>query len=282
MKLTILGSGGCMVIPKPLCRCRICREARVKGIPHARGGPSAVLHDANLLIDTPAEICSLLNRENIRNIDYLMLTHLDPDHVEGLRVVEQIALDFRTWQAYPQKKITLLIPEQLENPLKNITTQYGPAIDHYVQSGFLEVVTFCKTAAIGEVNVTGIPVDRGSQTAFIYIFGSSGHRIVYAPCDIKPSPEGQPEVHAADLLVIQPGVFETGLRHGFTYPSNHVSRQTLYTFEQTLAKRIGARQIVFTHLEEYWHRSYDDYLQLEQVIPDTRFAYGGMTLCLKH
>jgi len=45
-----------MVIPKPLCQCRICRQARDKGVPYARAGPSSFLHDINLLIDTPAEI----------------------------------------------------------------------------------------------------------------------------------------------------------------------------------------------------------------------------------
>ena len=71
-----------MVIPKPLCQCKICREAREKGVPYARGGPSAFLHDINLLIDTPAEIITQLNRSSISNMDYLMFTHLDPDHVE--------------------------------------------------------------------------------------------------------------------------------------------------------------------------------------------------------
>jgi phosphoribosyl 1,2-cyclic phosphate phosphodiesterase len=107
-----------------------------------------------------------------------------------------------------------------------------------------------------------------------------GQRIVYAPCDIKPFPEDRPEVHDADLLVIQPGIFETGLRHGFKYPENHISRKTLYTFEQTLAlaHQIGAKQTVFTHLEEYWHRSYDDYLQLELEVPGIRFAYDGINI----
>jgi len=272
-----------MVIPKPLCHCRVCREARVKGIPYARSGPSTFLHDANLLIDTPAEVCSQLNRENIQRIDYLMVTHLDPDHVEGLRVVEQIALDFRIWQAYPEKKIKLLLPEQLVAPLGHIATQYGPVIDHYLQSDFLEVVTFRNTIRAGEVTVMGIPVDRGSQTAFVYIFELYGRRIIYASCDIKPFPEERPEVYNADLLVIQPGIFETGLRHGFQYPTDHISRRTLYTFEQTLAltRRIRARQTIFNHLEEYWHRSYDDYIQLEQEILGIRFAYDGMSLQLR-
>jgi phosphoribosyl 1,2-cyclic phosphate phosphodiesterase len=131
--------------------------------------------------------------------------------------------------------------------------------------------------------MTGIPVDRGSQTAFVYVFKLYGQRIVYAPCDIKPFPEDRPEVHDADLLVIQPGIFETGLRYCFKYPEKHISRETLYTFGQTLAlaHRIKARKTVFIHMEEYWHRCFDDYLQLEQKIPGIQFAYDGMTLQLR-
>jgi phosphoribosyl 1,2-cyclic phosphate phosphodiesterase len=278
MKLTILGSGGCMVIPKPLCYCRICREARQKGIPYSRGGPAAFLHDSNLLIDTPAEIAAQLNREHIRHIHYLMLTHLDPDHVEGMRVVEQIVLDFRTWRSYPEKRITLLLPEQLETPLHHIATQYGPAILHYTESGFLEVVTFRERVRAGDVSITAIPVERNRQKAFVYVYEKEGKKLVYAPCDIKPFPEKRYEVKDADVLVIQPGIFETGLQHGFCYPADHVSRKTLYTFEQTLAlaSRIRAKQTVFVHLEEYWHRSHDDYLQLEKEHDGIRFAYDGI------
>lgn len=111
MKLTILGSGGCMVIPKPLFQCNVCMEAREKGISYKRTGPSAFIHDENILIDTPAEIACQLNRSRIKQIDHLIFTHLDPDHVEGLRVVEQITLDFRTWEVYPGKYIRLILPE---------------------------------------------------------------------------------------------------------------------------------------------------------------------------
>lgn len=280
MRLTILGSGGCMVIPKPLCRCRVCREARQKGIPYSRGGPAAFLHGVNLLIDSPAEIAAQLNRENIRRIDYLMLTHLDPDHIEGLRVVEQIALDFRTWLAYPQKKITLLLPEQLEAPLRRIATQYGPAIGHYVDSGFLDVRLFRDNTRVEEVNIAAVPVKNGPRPVFIYIYEKDGRKIVYAPCDIKPFPEDRAAVQNPDILVTQPGIFEKGLRHRFHYPPEHISRKTLYTFEETLAlaSRIGAGKTVFVHLEEYWHRSYDDYRLLEKEHAGVRFAWDGLSL----
>ncbi len=280
MKWTILGSGGCMVIPKPLCRCRICREARRKGVPYARAGPSAFLHDVNLLIDTPAEIIELLNRASIRYVKYLIFSHLDPDHVEGFRVVEQIALDFRTWRAYPEKQVCLLLPEQLVERIRMLSSQYGPIVDFYRESGFLRLKPFREKVRIGDIAITAIPVDRGSQLAFVYVFEQSGHRVVYAPCDIKPFPEHRHEVQQADLLIIQPGIFEEGLKHGFKYPAEHISRKTLYTFEQTLelATRLQAGKVVFVHLEEYWNRSYDDYRLLEAKHAGIRFAYDGMRI----
>jgi phosphoribosyl 1,2-cyclic phosphate phosphodiesterase len=267
-----------MVIPKPLCHCRVCQEAREKGVPYSRAGPSAFLHDINLLIDTPAEISSLLNRSPIRTVDYITFTHLDPDHVEGLRVVEQIALDFRTWRAYPEKQIYLLLPEVISERFRHIQSQYGPVIDFYRESEFILLKPFQDAIQINDVVITAIPVDRGTQTSFVYVFEKSGHRVVYAPCDIKPFPEHRGEVQKADLLIIQPGIFETGLKHGFTYPPEHISRTTLYTFEQTmdLATRLQAKRVLFVHLEEYWNRSYDDYCALESNNQVIRFAYDGM------
>ena len=280
MRWTILGSGGCMFIPKPLCQCPVCQEAREKGIPYARTGPSAFLHDINLLIDTPAEIISQLNRSRIRRIDNLIFSHLDPDHVEGFRVVEQIALDFRTWHAYPQKQICLLLPEKLGERIWNICSQYGPIIDFYQKRGFLQLKLFHEKVEVKDVQITAIPVDRGSQTAFVYVFEKAGRRVVYAPCDIKPFPEHRVEVQQADMLIIQPGIFEEGLKHNFRYPDDHISRTTLYTFEKTmeLATRIQAKKTVFIHLEEYWNRSYDDYLALEASNQGICFAYDGMQL----
>lgn len=267
-----------MVIPKPLCTCRVCREARAKGFPYERTEPSAYLHDLHLLIDAPAEVAAQLNRAGIGRVDFLIFTHLDPDHVEGFRIVEQIALDFRTWRAYPEKSIRLLLPKELNKRIGQISTWYGLVIDFYQEQGFVEPMVFKDEIKIGEVAVKAVLVDRDSRPVFIYVFEKNGRRIVYAPCDLKPFPVERPEVQAADLLVIQPGLFETGLKHGFAYPEDHISRTTLYTFEQTLelARQIRARRIVFTHLEEYWNRSYDDYLQMESRFNHVHFAHDGM------
>ncbi len=282
MDLTILGSAGCMVIPKPLCHCRVCEEARKKGVPYERTGPSAFMHDENILIDTPADIAYQLNRSRIERIDHLMLTHLDPDHVEGLRVVEQITLDFRTWRAYPDKQIRLVLPEQLDDRLSSICSVYGPLIDFYEEQGFVKRTPYRERIQIGKVDVTAIPVDRGSQVSFVYVFEKENQKIVYALCDIKPFPEEREEVQGADLLVIQPGIFEDGLKHGFHYGKDHISRKTLYTFEETmaLARRIQASQVLFSHIEEYWNRSHDDYAALEEKLDNVCFAHDGMQVSI--
>jgi len=271
-----------MTTPKPLCRCPVCEEARARGWPYERTGPSAFLHDENLLIDTPAEIALQLNRAGIDRIDYLLFTHLDPDHVEGFRVVEQITLDFRTWEAYRGKTIRLILPRVLKDQITNLKTIYGPIIDFYEQQGFVECVGFDEKTTIGETEITAVPVDRGSQTAFVYIFEKKGKKIVYAPCDIKPFPEHRDEVKHPNILVIQPGIFENGLKHGFRYPENHISRTTLYTFEETLAlaRRLKADQVLFVHMEEYWNRGYDDYTAIEKNLKNMRFAHDGIHITI--
>jgi phosphoribosyl 1,2-cyclic phosphate phosphodiesterase len=267
-----------MVIPKALCQCDVCREARMKGLPYERTGPSAFIHDENLLIDTPAEINSQLNRAAVGSIDHLILTHLDPDHLEGFRIVEQATIDFRSWRAYPEKQIRLILPQALMARLSDVQTAYGSQLAYYQEQRFVSCHTFDEYTRIGELEITALAVDRGDQAAFIYVFEKHGRKLVYAPCDVKPFPETDDAVHDADLLVIQPGIFETGLKHEFVYPEDHISRKTLYTFEETmaLARRIGSRKVLFVHLEEYWNRSYTDYLEIEKNHHGVVFAYDGM------
>ncbi len=267
-----------MVIPKPLCQCRVCVEARQKGRPFARTGPSAFLHDENILIDTPAEIAWQLNRTDIKRVDYLLFTHLDPDHVEGFRLVEQVAVDFRTWKAYPDKKVTLIIPDLLFERLKKMTTVYGSQIEFYHNSGFIDIHSFDQKIRMGDIHLTALPVNGNDQVSYVYVFEKKGRKIVYAPCDIKPFPVDNPAVRNADVLFIQPGIIEGRLKHNFVYPADHISRTTLYTMDQTIAlsQRIGAKKTIFIHLEEYWNLGFSDYCQIESALDGARFAWDGM------
>lgn len=71
-----------------------------------------------------------------------MFTHFDPDHVEGITVVEQIALDFRIWAVYAAKQIELLLPKELEIRMRRIGLHYGSVLDFYEWSGFVRLHPF--------------------------------------------------------------------------------------------------------------------------------------------
>ena len=157
---------------------------------------------------------------------------------------------------------------------------YGPFIDFYESRGFIKTLYFESRLEIDGMALTAIPVFRDSEVSSVFVFGEGRGKMVYAPCDIKPFPVEREEVQKPDLLIIQPGIFEEGLKHDFVYPEDHISRTTLYTFEESmaLAKEIRAERVVFTHLEEYWNRSHDDYLAIQERYRNIRFAYDGMSV----
>jgi Metal-dependent hydrolases of the beta-lactamase superfamily III len=93
MEITVLGSGGNSPTPMPTCDCRVCVEARAKGVPYARRGNSLFLHDADLLVDTPELVWHSLNREGIDAVEYIFLSHFHADHTLGLRTVQPLGIE---------------------------------------------------------------------------------------------------------------------------------------------------------------------------------------------
>lgn len=73
MKIEFLGTGGSVPTPRPLCHCSMCIEARERGVPFSRGGPSLFVHGPNLLVDTPEEVSILLNRSTVKALLSLKL-----------------------------------------------------------------------------------------------------------------------------------------------------------------------------------------------------------------
>lgn len=83
MKIEFLGTAGPMSIPRPLCQCQLCQQARDKGVPYSRSGPGLFLHGPNLLFDTSEDIHFQINRSRITEINGVFYSHWHPDHVMG-------------------------------------------------------------------------------------------------------------------------------------------------------------------------------------------------------
>ncbi len=84
-QLTFLGSSDSQGVPRWWCNCEVCSEARVTKI-NARTRPSVLLEleGVNVLIDVSPEFRIQATRENLRNLETVLITHAHNDHILGL------------------------------------------------------------------------------------------------------------------------------------------------------------------------------------------------------
>ena len=281
MELIILGSAGATTIPRPGCQCRVCAEARLKGIPYARSGPSMFIPDINLLFDTPEEISSQLNREEINTIDYIFYTHWHPDHTLGMRIVERM---HKFWLRMfvrgdkPKKRVKVCALETVMEDLKAIRNKHGPFLDFYKKLDLIEIIELKsqEPLKIKSFEITPFEVQTTYNVSTVFLIQENRKRIVYAPCDVKPFPEN-PKLENLDLLIIGSFHPEGPLREGITIPQDNPLRKELFSLReiQELAQRLNAKKTIVTHIEEEWGKTHDEYKDLEKEC-NLKFAYDGM------
>jgi len=287
MKLIILGSGGATTIPRPGCQCKICTEARTKGIPYARSGSSLFISDINLLFDTPEEIAVQLNREKINTVDYICYTHWHPDHTLGMRIIERMN---KFWLATfvkrekPWKKVTICALNEVISDLKAIKNRSGSYFDFYEKLDLVTMVALenGKSTKIGAFEIAPFKVMSSYGVAStLYLMRNSEKKIIYAPCDVKPFPSDKC-LEAVDLFIIGNFFPEGPLKNDITIPENNELRRELFSFEEilNLIKKISAKRTLIVHIEEEWGKSFDDYKKLEEKYAryNLQFAYDGMKI----
>lgn len=283
MKLIILGSGGATTIPRPGCGCRVCAEARAKGVPYARSSASMYIPSIKALFDTPEEIATQLNREEISAIDYIFYSHWHPDHTLGLRIVEKM---YKFWLGRfvrgdkPAKKVQICALTKVMIDLKN---KYGSFLDFYKKLDLIETIDLKNMTPfkIRDCKITPFEIAGSYVTSTVFLIVHERKKVIYAPCDIKPFPKN-PQLKNPDLLILGEVFPEGPLKEGITIPKDNPLRKELFSIKEALelVKSLGAKKTVFTHIEEEWGRSYDDYKAIEKDYHknNIRFAYDGMKI----
>ena len=132
MQIEILGSGGAFTTPRPGCDCETCSQAREKGHPYARTGPSIFVHGADILFDTPEEIAFQLNRSRIKNIQACFYSHWHPDHTMGRRIWE-MNFDLRSWPPN-HRQTNIYIPQQVASDFQTYLGTWDH-LQHFEQMG---------------------------------------------------------------------------------------------------------------------------------------------------
>jgi phosphoribosyl 1,2-cyclic phosphate phosphodiesterase len=262
LRVEILGSGGAVTIPRPGCSCRVCVEARAKGAPYSRTGPSVFVHGPDVLIDTPEESKLQLNRSQVGAIAAGLYSHWHPDHTAGRRVWESRNFDFRSW---PRRYETtpIYVPERV---WADFERHYGLA----EQFRFMESQGTVKVVPVGEgepfrvgdATVTPIPLD--AENAHAFLFESGGKRVLVAMDETQGWTA--PGLGALDLAVLPVGVFE---HHPYTgerlIPEEFCKppvRKTRYGTALEQARALGARRTVLMHVEEMDRLTHDELVRL--------------------
>jgi phosphoribosyl 1,2-cyclic phosphate phosphodiesterase len=263
LKVEILGSGGAVTIPRPGCTCGVCVEARAKGAPYARTGPSVFVHGPDVLIDTPEESKLQLNRARlVTRIAAGLYSHWHPDHTAGRRMWEARNFDFRSWP--PRYETTpVYVPERV---WADFETHYGLAD----QFRFLERQGTVKVELLPErgsfaldgTRITAIPLD--AENAHAFLFEDGRHRVLVA---MDETHRWQPpDLGPLDLAVLPVGVFE---HHPFTgermIPEEFCKppvRKARYEMTLELLRRLAPRRAVLSHVEEMDRLSHDELLRL--------------------
>jgi phosphoribosyl 1,2-cyclic phosphate phosphodiesterase len=265
LRLEILGSGGAVTIPRPGCSCRVCVEARAKGVPYARTGPSVFVHGPDVLIDTPEEAKLQLNRSQVTTIAAGLYSHWHPDHTAGRRVWESRNFDFRSW---PRRYETTAvhIPERV---WQDFEANYGLA-DQFrfmEKQGTVRVVIVAENEPfrLGGTTVTPIPLD--AENAYAFLFEGDGRRLFVAMDETHGWTP--PDLGPLDLALLPIGVFE---HHPYTgerlIPEEFCKppvQKTRYRNTLEMLRALAPRRAVLSHVEEMDRLSHDELVRLGET-----------------
>ena len=262
------------LIPNPFCKCPVCQEARIKRGRYERLGPSLYIEDIGMLIDTPEDIAVACDRQGISRIDYLSISHKDPDHTRGMRIVEPLGYDCIAGKGTPIQFIAL--PEVVDD----INAWNGDGLYYY--QNILNCISINRTnyAKIGsiELHLVNNKTHRGNMT--FYVISDGSKKAVYACCDVKPFVPNE-LYYDADVFIIGL-VSDDGILKDGSALDSAPFRDDMFTLDEMLElkRTYRIKHIVITHIDEYWGKSYAYYREFEKKLDNVSFAYDGMEIVL--
>ena len=251
MKLTFLGTGTSHGVPVIACDCEVCKSKD----PHNKRLRSAAYIQTNdgkyILIDIGPDFRQQALRENIRQIDALLLTHSHADHLHGID-------DLRTFSCIFSNKPENPLNEKYNRPPIPIYTNHTAAehLRHSFEYLFSEkaeggghakinLLEPSKAFQIENTTITPIPMLHGSleTTGWLLTEGNSNEEkksIAYLTDCNYISEESIEVLHKSAGKLVH--LIIDGLRIK--------EHSTHFSFLQALevSAKIGAEHIWFTHL----------------------------------
>lgn len=283
MKIEFLGSGGAVSTPRPGCDCRVCVEARAKGVPYSRMGPGLYVHGPDVLIDTSEDIYQQINRAGLRNIPHALYSHWHPDHTRGSRLWESMNFD---WNNLPPVSFAtqVYLPQQVAADFRQWLGLWENFLYLQDRLGVVKLHTIPDGDQIVLNGVAITPFRLYEDYVYAFLFEEGETRVLIAPDELHgwTPPD---DLRGVDLAVMPMGIPVMNPLNGERiYPNDHPVFRVEATFEQTLdmVRALDAKQIILHHIEAVFGLTHDDYTALGEKLRaeglNITFAYDTMTV----
>lgn len=269
-------------MPRPLCHCKNCHEARAKGIPFARTSPAIYIEDEAIIFDTPEDIRWQIEREKVKAVKHIFYTHWHPDHTGGWRLVEQINGVILGQKRKPA--INVYIPQ---NDIENFK-KHCDGLFFMEKLGYIHLIKFEDRQPIKIGSLTIIPFDfhRPDRIRYGFKIKQKNKSMIYAPCSIYQMKTDH-LFKDLDLLMIEKGWFGSPAKTRKSLPARH-AYQDHVAFEENLSliKQLKPKHTLLTHISGTLHHEeemgHENLTRLCQKYPDLHLepSFDGMKIKL--
>ena len=255
MRITLLGTGTSVGVPMIGCDCETChstdpRDQRLRTACHVQAG------SLSIVIDTGPDFREQMLRARIRRVDAVLWTHHHYDHVMGLDDMRPYFFDCKAPIPCFAHREGMDALERIFPYIFGTSRAYPGVLDLMAAEAPFEIQS--RYGDSGRVHVIPIELLHGSMPLNGYRLGNFAYLT-----DVSHIPETEyDKLEELDLLVLD------ALR-----PRRHPRHFSIAESIGT-ARRIGAKQTVFTHMaHQVLHRR-----ESAQLPANIRFGYDGMIL----
>lgn len=259
-KITFLGTGTSQGIPMIGCNCHVCKSTDPKDN-RLRSSVLIEHQGFRLLIDCGPDFRQQMLRENITDVDAILLTHQHKDHTGGLD-------DIRAFNYFRQSAFPIYCEERVQESLK---MEYSYAFAEFKYPGVpeyeirtidekpFEITKVLPDGSSSSITITPIRLIHCKLPILGYRIGNLAY---LTDGSILPESEYQ-KLENLEIFIINT------IRH-----AQHISHFSL-SEALDIISRVGARQSYLTHLSH----QIGTHQELTKELPaNVHAAYDGLTI----
>ncbi|MEP6974009.1 MAG: MBL fold metallo-hydrolase [Spartobacteria bacterium] len=236
------------------CACAVCRSSDPRDN-RTRASIYLETPEGSYVVDTGTDFRTQCLRENVWDVDAVILTHAHTDHVMGFDDLRRFAMPHGgRMPVYASLETMADIERVYEFAFKNPKPWPG-----YLKP---EPHIVCGPFSLGETTITPLPVPHGKTETYGYLFTRHGTRLLAYLSDCHAVPdEIAHKIEGVQLLVID------ALRHK-PHPTHLSIDQAL-----EVASRVQPARTLFTHICHELPQSAES-----ELPPRTGLAYDGLKI----